>query len=326
VSLPDPIALQRRARDLAHRHPAEVRAALAVDPISVVRDEFGITIVERPRGGRGCDLDASYDEETNTITLDSSAAASRKRFSCLHELAHHDVSLDAELCDWLYQLGKHQSPTLELLCDAYAAEILLDTATVAAALPQRFRARHLYQLVDESTASREACVVRAAQHLAGPGLIVLADDQGVVKFSSARSLAFRVGRGVQQDEQSVITRAAKSGSAVATRERLMLRNGRSYTELSGDAISSDDGYVYAVLRDAGDDVDMRGNSFEARRSWHCPTCDEDITDEDWCNTCNRKVCRTCGCQCGRPRPAAKPRVCPDCHLEIPIAATECPNH
>ena len=68
MSLPDPIALQRRARDLAHRHPAEVRTALAVDPISVVRDEFGITIVERPRGGRGCDLDASYDEETNTIT------------------------------------------------------------------------------------------------------------------------------------------------------------------------------------------------------------------------------------------------------------------
>ena len=168
-------------------------------------------------------------------------------------------------------------------------------------------------------------MVRASEHLGGPGLIVLADEYGMVRFSSSHSLAMRLGRGVQQPDTSVLARVGAVGNAaIVGREKFTLRSGKlTYTEFVGDAVRTDDGYVFGVFRDAGADVDMRGVAFESKNTWICNGCGEDIFDEDWCSSCRRKICQTCGCGCGPYRPKKKPRVCPVCHLEIAVALDEC---
>jgi len=325
MTAPDPMAVIRRARILAERYDDDTRELLAYDPVSIVGSISGITIQYVPRRQGRCELDASYDSDTGIITLDSTASESRLRFSCLHEFGHREVDLDGDISDWLWGLGDHRVDSVEKLCDAFAAEILFPNATIDDRLPRGFGARHVARLFANSPASREACVVRAAEHLGGPGLVVLADEFGKVRFSSSRSLPLRLGRGVQQADSNVLTRAgASEHAAIVGREKFALRSGlMTYTDFVGDAVCTDDGYVFGVFRDAGADVDMRGIAFEPKKTWMCNGCGEDINDEDWCDACSRKICQTCGCRCGPCRPKKKARVCPLCHLEIPLALDEC---
>ena len=324
MTAPDPMAVIRRARTLAERYDDDARELLAYDPVSIVGSMPGITIQYVPRRGSRCELDASYDSDTGIITLDSAASESRLRFSCLHEFCHREIDLDGDISDWLWSLDGHRADATEKLCDAFAAEILVPNATIDDRLPPKFSARHVARLFADSPASREACVVRSAEHLGGPGLVVLADEYGKVRFSSSRSLQMRLGRGVQQSDSNVLTRAGISEyAAIVGREKFTLRSGQmTYTDFAGDAVRTDDGYVFGVFRDAGADVDMRGIAFETKKTWMCNGCGEDIYDEDWCNACSRKICQTCGCLCGSYRPKKKPRICPH-GLEIPLALDEC---
>ncbi len=324
MTAPDPMAVIGRARTLAHRFDDDERELLAMDPVGIIGSMPGITIQYVPRRGGRCELDASYDSDTGIITLDSAASNSRLRFSCLHEFCHREIGNDRDISDWLWDLGEHRTTETEKLCDAFAAEILFPNSTLGDRLPRNFGARHVVRLFDDSTGSREASVVRAAEHLGGPGLVVLADEYGMVRFSSSHSLPLRLGRGVQQRTANVLARAGRTEyAAIVGRETFTLRSGKqTYTEFVGDAVRADDGYVLGVFRDAGADVDMRGVAFEPKKTWMCNGCHEDIYDEDWCNTCRRKICQTCGCGCGPYRPKKKPRICPH-GLEIPLARDEC---
>jgi len=324
MTAPDPMAVVSRARTLAHRYDEDTRELLAYDPVSIVGSMPGVTIQYVPRRGSRCELDASYDSETGIITLDSAASESRLRFSCLHEFCHHEIGLDGDISDWLWGLDGHRAKETETLCDAFAAEILFPNSTIGDRLPRNFGARHVVRLFADSPGSREACVVRAAEHLGGPGLVVLADEYGMVRFSSSHSLEMRLGRGAHQPNSNVLVRAgAAEYAAIVGREKFALRSGKlTYTEFVGDAVRTDDGYVFGVFRDAGADVDMRGIAFESKKMWICNGCGEDIYDEDWCNTCSRKICQTCGCRCGPYRPKKKARICPH-GLEIPLARDEC---
>ena len=324
MTAPDPIAVISRARTLVGRYDDDTRELLAMDPVDIVGSMPDITIQYIPRRGSRCELDASFNSDTGIITLDSAASESRLRFSCLHEFCHREIGLDGDISDWLWSLGEHRANETETLCDAFAAEILLPNATIGDHLPRNFGARHVARLFFDSPASREACVVRAAEHLGGPGLVALADEYGMVRFSSSRSLGMRLGRGVQQSRSSVLTRAGSAEYAAITgREKFTLRSGnQTYTDFVGDAVRTHDGYVFGVFRDAGADVDMRGIAYEPKNTWICNGCGEDIYDEDWCNTCSRKICQACGCRCGPYRPQKKPRICPH-GLEIPLARDEC---
>jgi hypothetical protein len=325
MTAPDPMAVVNRARSLVARYDDDTRELLAMDPVDIVGSMPGITIQFVPRGGGRCELDASYDSDTGMITLDSAASGSRLRFSCLHEFCHREIGFDDDISDWLWGLGTHCADETETLCDAFAAEILLPTSTIGDHLPRNFGARHVARLFTDSPASREACVVRAAEHLGGSGIVVLADEHGMVRFSSSRSLGMRLGRGVQQADNGVLARAGTAEyAAIVGRENFTLRTGKqTYNDFVGDAVRTDDGYVFGVFRDAGADVDMRGVAFESKKTWICNGCQEDIYDEDWCSTCQRKICQTCGCLCGSYGAKKKPRVCPNCHLEIPLALAEC---
>lgn len=324
MTAPDPLAIIGRARALAHRYDDDTRELLAYDPISIISSIQGITIRYVARRGSRCELDASYDSDTGIITLDSTASESRLRFSSLHEFCHREIDLDGDISDWLYSLGTHRAVTTEEVCDGFAAEILIPSSTIGDRLPRDFGARHVARLSEDSPASREACVVRAAHHLATRGLVILADQYGQVRFSSSHSLPMRLGRGVQQANSNVISRAGSSEYAtVAGRETFTLRSGKqTYTEFIGDAVRTEDGYVFGVFRDAGADVDIRGISFESKKTWTCNGCAENIYDENWCNVCRQKVCQTCGCRCGPYRAKPKPRICPH-GLEIPLALSEC---
>jgi hypothetical protein len=324
---PDPLAITRWARILAAGYTPDERARLAADPVETVGELHGLHVVLMRRPGRGCDLDASYKRETKTITIDASASLSRRRFSCLHELGHHNSDSNVDLAEWLHATGAQQKYVLERVCDGFAAELLLPDDVVKQHLVQDFGARQVAQLFMASDASREACVVRAADALRAPGLIILADSSGTVLFSSARSLAFRIGRGVAQTESSVIYRAAMNGTAQASgRETVALRSGKAcYTEFHGDAFRCPDGYVFGVLRDAGEDVDHRGNPFGGTRVWTCSTCSDDISDEPWCSNCSRRRCPSCGCGCGRSVPSIRTQFCKSCGLAIPLAYSACPD-
>lgn len=325
---PDPLAIRRWALALADAYGSEEQLLLATNPIEAVTELRGLNVVLRPSPGSGCDLDASYNRVTKTVTIDSTASPSRRRFSCLHELGHHDSDSNADLAEWLYQIGtKERKYVAESVCDAFAAELLLPRGRVSQHLVSGFGARQVAQLFERFEASREACVVTAADALRGPGLVVLADSIGNVLFSSARSLPFRIGRGVTQAVGSVISRAGTNGlAATSARETVTLRSGKAtYTEFRGDAFRLADGYVFAVLRDAGDDVDQYGNIYGGARAWLCGECREDISDEPWCSECNRRRCSTCGCECATPTKSKPPTYCKRCGCFIPLAFTDCPD-
>jgi hypothetical protein len=318
VAAPDPLAVINRARALVATVDGSIRDALRVEPVDALVT-LGITLIERP-GMAGCDLDASWDSATRTIRVASDASPSRFRFSCLHELGHERVEVDPQVNDWLYDLGvKYSVVALEQVCDAFAAELLLPQDEVAAALQAGFRARHVAALYAGNTASREAVCVRAAQQLGGPGLIALARGNTVL-FSSSWSLGFRIGRGVTQPAESVVTRAASQGHASTAAERVQLRSMRSFTDLTGDAVLTDDGYTFAVLRQTADEVDHQGRPL--RKTWTCKRCGDDITDSGWCDDCRQRICPECGCDCP-PMPAIRRAVCAECGVQLPLVGDEC---
>lgn len=318
---PDPIALRHRAEELVSTFDDDLIDQLRQDPAAGVA-ALGITVVETVTSGSSCDLDASYNRRTNVISVSELASPSRRRFSLLHELGHERINKSAVgggVADWLDGFDRNADAVEERVCDAFAAHIIFSGVDVA--LPTNFGARAVIDLWEADTASREACCVFAAQHLGAPGMVVLARD-GEVLFSSPHSLQFRIGRGVEQDERSAITRAGNEGLARAHRERPTLRSGPSYTDLDGDARLTDDGYVFAVLREARQRTDRHG--IPERSTWTCLTCDDDITDEDWCNTCRQRICPECGCRCAGPWPEPKAeRRCGACGMAAAAAVSEC---
>ena len=287
---------------------------MAADPVGEVQ-RLGVT-VRWASTADACGLHASYDRDTDTITLDLSASDARTRFSCLHELGHREVDSDDEINDWLWDLGPDGSRrTLEELCDAFAAEILLPLEDCRARLRPGFGAREVLDLMGEATASREACVVRAAQLLHEPGIVVLAGPDAVVQFSSCRSLRFRVGRGVPQRADSVIGRAAAQEYASTAGDSLQLATGTSFELFRGDARSRQ-GVIVAVLRRVDPDEEREPKAVT------CPKCDDVLDDPDWCPTCRRPVCPTHGCGCPPTRTPER-RVCSKHHMVIPIGADVC---
>lgn len=321
MTAPDPGTIVRYAKELVADLDAHTQRAL-VDDQEAALAALDISVVER-FGVSGCDLDASWNRRTRTITIASDASPGRKRFSCLHEFGHERLDDHVEINNWLYGLGqKHSGPTAETVCDAFAAELLLPQDDVAAALTPGFKARHVVQLFENHSASREAVCVRAAQHLGSPGLVVLARGSTVL-FSSNRSLPFRIGRGVDQPQSSVITRASSSEYASTPAERVQLRKLQSFTDLTGDAVRTNDGYTFAVLRQALDEVDHHGRL--RAKTWTCGQCRADITDADWCNDCRRRICPDCGCQCPPRKPEPKRAVCQGCYIQLPVEADECPT-
>jgi hypothetical protein len=321
---PDPIALRRHARSLITNLEQFIVEELRRDPVETAGTHFGLTVELRAHSAAGCDLDASLNRTTRTIIISGDATPARRRFSCLHEIAHFLIADALEVCDWLDTLGpRHMNDAEEALADQFAAEVLLPPEDVAQQLGSNFNVRALVRFIDDNTqASREACIVAAAQRLNTSGLVLMAEGRTVV-FSAAKNLPLRVGRRVDQPETSPLVHATTSALGRFDNTPVMLRSGLSGATFNGDAIVAADGYTYAVLREHADYPDDPAERH--RRQWSCRSCGDDITNSDWCNTCHRRICDTCGCECP-PAPPPTPRpLCEVCFLRIPPAHTTCPN-
>ncbi len=313
---PDPTALERHARRLVDLHVGDVRELWRSEPAARIEEAgFAVEFVYGLQAA--CGVDGQYDRATRTIKVSADATPSRQRFTLLHEIAHEWIDLDNDASDWLYRLGNSSSQATESLADAIAAEILLPWGEVLDVLNDGFRARDVITLATAfPEASREAIVVRASQRLRSPGLVALALGRDV-RFSAPRSLTFRIGRGTTQPESSLFARAARDGHATATNESVTLRTATSTTRFDGDASTTPDGYTFAVLREASPDLDRHGRPWGGK-AYHCPSCDADLTGADWCPTCNRSICDECGCRCGPRNAPARPKLCQNCFIELPL--------
>jgi IrrE N-terminal-like domain len=174
-------AIERHTRRLLDSLDPDVRDGLSIDPIAVITARLKVRVQLRPeRSGTGhCSIDGSYFPDPPRISVAESLSRRRVNFSVLHELGHHLQADDAILADILWHEPDGGTGLEEDVSDAFAAEVLLpqhlvdeiigDAGPTAAAVADLFAT---------TQASREACCVRAAHRVRGPGYVVLADPDG----------------------------------------------------------------------------------------------------------------------------------------------------
>lgn len=170
-------------RQLAVALEESVRVDLADDPWTSleVHFELEIEVVPEPPSG-SCGIDGTYDPDRRLVTVAERASGRRMSFTLLHELGHHLLRDDRACVRYLLPLNtERQRVAEETIADAFAAEILVPTATASAVLGSgTVRARAVARLFEESPASRSACATRAAEQCPGSGYIVVSTGPEVV--------------------------------------------------------------------------------------------------------------------------------------------------
>lgn len=220
---------------------------LSEDPLEAVRRWPGITLQLRsdaePFGK--CSVAGSYFEDRGLITVARSASKGRQKFTALHELGHHLQRHDESLVKILASEPDAGFLLEEDICDGFAAEVLLPTHYVDEVIGERGpTAGEIVELFKTSQASREACCVRGAQHIVGPGHVMLSSQDGVARFTASSS-AYRVARNTPQDGNEVISSAVRWGSA-KRETRVRYASGVLSEPFHGDAVTDGD-YIFAVM-------------------------------------------------------------------------------
>lgn len=322
-----PETIQRHAQRLVASLAGDVAEELRLDPLTAIPKHFGIRLELRAerREDSGCQVDGSYtDKPELKITIADSLSSGRTFFSALHELGHHFCRRDDELQTWFWELDESGAREEELIADAFAAEMLLPEDIVRSYIPYDGpSAGDVLALMQGSTASREACCVRAAQRLRSAGCVVLSEGN-VLRFTATRSTGFRVPRMALQDDNSIFKRAEQLGAATEEGVRIRFPSSGTYSQpMFGNAIQ-DGRYVVTVLMTDSPPwvsftplvTDDNPNEEELE----CPTCDEPFSS--WakpCPRCGDRQCWKCeACSCGTKSTSS--RKCTNCTLDLPTAA------
>lgn len=297
--------------------------ALAARPDDAVRDLFGIAVTVSARALQSdCGIDGLYFDRPPRIEVAASASRRRENFTVCHEFGHHLQRGDDELMLLYEQLGAAGEAVEEDVADTVAAELLMPSDRVRTVIGGAGpRAEDVARLFDETQASREACCVRAAQTLRGPGYVVLADVDGTVRFAAAAGTVYRVGRGAAQHDRHLLARAGRSGSARGT-ERLAYASGTLSDWMHADAVARR-GFVFGVFTAAPPPwggLSVLPSEGPRGADVSCPHCEQDFEAFGRpCGTCGDHRCTACGrCSCD-PSPGRPDRLCAECFITKPAS-------
>jgi IrrE N-terminal-like domain len=316
-------------------------AKLAEDPVGVISALGDVVVVpvDPATLPADCSVAAYYDAKSRPprLLIAQDLTAGRRRFSTLHEYAHHLRNHVEAVIDAFWAMPDGGASIEEDLADAFAAAVLLPEDLVTAALSEGVSAAAVIRLWHASSASREACCVSAADCLHSPGYVMLLDRDGISRFAARHGDMFPIRRGSQQTA-SMLTAALRGGHARGI-GRPHYASGTAAGEMHMDAVA-DGSYIFAVW--VTDSPPWGGLSIPLRSAptgleGYCDACDSEFTS--WsaaCGECGDLQCPRCGCcPCGSsaalPSGRAKTRLCDRCFLMLPISmfksdSTTCDDH
>ncbi|MFF3565736.1 ImmA/IrrE family metallo-endopeptidase [Streptomyces sp. NPDC002574] len=306
-------------------HPGTL-GALREDPLAELSRwrDIQVSLVAEANGGGRCSIAGSYRHDSNppTLVIGESRSYRRRGFTGLHELGHHLQQTEPALGQNLFAWQDSEAFE-EAACDAFAARILLPDDQI----PEEVRYRgptasDVVEMFRTSHASREACCVRAAQYLAGGGVVVLLNRAGEVLFAAPRGV-IPPARGSDQSGTPLIAAAMRTASTVERDQTYVVYRSGGRSDLAyGQASWCDTDYLVAVL--AVDNVAWR--AFTAPRPdsgssrfgswWECETCGDSFkVTETPCAQCGEPRCGDghCGCTASAAR---KDRPCDSCFLVL----------
>lgn len=281
-------------------------------------------IVDNSIRSAACPIDGTYDPATQTIRY-RKVAATRDRFTLLHELGHHLLALDEA---WSLSIGpgldsvKYGDKVEERIVNQFASRVLIPDASAAAAFAKGVTARAIADLTDEGSASGRACLVRA---LAEPGerLVMLTDLAGQPEFADSNGSPYSPGTSVRQPALEVAAQRAMEsddGAFVGIGlGEILYRSGGTFSNVRYDVALNGD-RLYAVLTAL---PMVRGVNGATEWRVDCLAgCGNQFTQAEskgLCQDCQEPRCPRCrGCECA----ADQIRTCAQCYVQLPVSRVE----
>jgi len=297
---------------------------LRLDPEAALRSDPSVEVrwLNPSTLPAGCSIAAGYDRSRTParLLIAKDASEGRRRFSLLHEYAHHLRDQVLEVVEALFAAHDAGAQLEEKICDEFAAQVLLPPAETATALAEGVTARGVLALIRSSAASAQACAVAAARQLPSPGYVMLLDRHGDATFTARAKDALPVGRDTPQG--GLLARAATGGLALRDRAIVTFASGNVGPEMLCDT-ASDGWLTVAVLVT---DTPAWGGLTVGRDARRGP-------DEQWCEHCAAAytsyaaACLACGvrpctecarCECERA--VRGERLCSGCFQLLGPAA------
>jgi hypothetical protein len=313
---------------LLERHWPGAGDRLRVDALAEfrTRSDVQVAIVPETLAGGGCSVAGSYGDETEppTLYVARSASVRRRQFTALHEFGHHLQNTDPDLGEAVVLADDDRFE--DDACDLFAAQVLLPDALIAGVFGDRTpTSGDVVALYEKSSASRAACVVRAAEHLRSFGAVVLCDQAGVVSFASGRGSVYPPARGSDQSPTALIAAALREpGRAdglpfTVNQTRIRYRSGHESDPLYGQAAWCD-GFLVAVFVE--DHAPWQTFSptrpvmSQRQPRWaDCEICGNSFEVGEVCGACREPRCPSGHCMCTRRRE----RRCSRCTLIYALA-------
>lgn len=306
----------------------DVGARFALNPIEVLRSDFGLTInavqhlTDTREDGGACD-GVSFLED-GVVLYAPTPNSRRENFTLAHELGHWLAENAANIYDWLADQND-PGRLLETVCDRIAQRLLLpNDAAMAVIASGPIRAQHLINLYDATQASRPVCAIALAKHLPGLGAITLIDRRaGAVAHASVNPDPDRgwptvfPWRNQRIADTHPLLRLA-AGSSTSRRLSWSTPWG-TQAEFYVDAVA-DDKRVIAVFSDS-DLWDIEqfhpglDHDFDTRPPLTGYCCGTSFERRGYpCSNCQKPFCPKCGdCRCERD--AKREVTCTDCGLQ-----------
>ncbi len=191
----------------------------------------------------------AFVPEKNHILIDQESPPKRARFTLAHEVMHYLIQNDDDALSELHEQyeGNKLETELENLCNLGAAEMLLPSNVVDAALEKKGQHPKLIpELAELHQVSEEVVIIALAERGPIPSIVLMAGSKPLrVYFSAKHARIFdRVGRGAgfRRDDPLVI--AFETGLPQKTKTNLP-----NHTALYSLEAYPKGGRVYAVYKE-----------------------------------------------------------------------------
>jgi hypothetical protein len=296
---------------------------VADDPATALPAVFGITIVAtsgfESRGAGGwCDGVSLLDG--NKI-LYRPTASRRENFTLCHELGHYLAERDDDCLNWLADLPEPER-TLETLCDALAARILIPEGARATALRHGPSAEALLDLFEATKASRSACANVVVDALPAEGFvaIVRADEPERVFYGTrtaeTRPYAWAGDPVPGSHPLARVTGSRRCHTFWPTRDggqRNFYMSAATDGTWNIGVFSSDN--IWGIA--GGNFFDVGEESRRNDATIRCPCGYQGVTPMWPCSVCHVPACPVCGeCQCDRDARALPTARCLRCTTTV----------